>query len=56
MAKLLFLIVCLTAGLATAVVSDASGGAPDRTVLAIGPGASKDIDAITMHLKLYDQV
>ncbi len=44
------------AGLATAVVFDATTEPASRTVVAIGPGSSKDIDAITMHLKLYDQV
>lgn len=40
------------AGLPTAVVVDAT----ERTVLAIGPGASKDIDAITQQLKLFDEM
>ncbi|DBB03096.1 hypothetical protein WJX77_001530 [Trebouxia sp. C0004] len=44
------------AGLATAMVSDTEGGPPNRTVVAIGPGASSKIDAIIKQLKLYDQV
>lgn len=43
------------AGLATAIVSDTEGTSPNRTVVAIGPGASSKIDAIIKHLKLYDQ-
>ncbi|KAA6418828.1 MAG: hypothetical protein FRX49_11185 [Trebouxia sp. A1-2] len=43
------------ARLATAMVSDTEGGPPNRTVVAIGPGASSKIDAIIKQLKLYDQ-
>lgn len=46
----------LTAGLPTAVVLDDELDKPARTVLAIGPGASIDIDSITSQLRLYDQV
>ena len=44
-----------SAGLPTAVVLDDELQPPSRTVLAIGPGASLDIDALTTQLKLYDQ-
>lgn len=44
------------AGLPTAVVLDDELDKPARTVLAIGPGASIDIDSITSQLRLYDQV
>ena len=44
------------AGLATAMVVDSSLPSRDRTVLAVGPGASANIDAITKHLKLFDDV
>ena len=37
------------------MVSDTEGKTPERTVVAIGPGASSKIDAIIKHLKLYDQ-
>ncbi|KAL3131683.1 hypothetical protein ABBQ38_007975 [Trebouxia sp. C0009 RCD-2024] len=43
------------AGLPTAVVLDDELAQPARTVLAIGPGASIDIDSITSQLRLYDQ-
>ena len=45
----------LDAGLPTAVVLDDELEKPARTVLAIGPGASIDIDSITSQLRLYDQ-
>lgn len=45
----------LNAGLPTAVVLDDELAQPARTVLAIGPGASIDIDSITSQLRLYDQ-
>ena len=46
----------LNAGLPTAVVLDDELAKPARTVLAIGPGASIDIDSITSQLRLYDQL
>ena len=46
----------LNAGLPTAVVLDDELEKPARTVLAIGPGASIDIDSITSQLRLYDQL
>lgn len=49
-------IYLLSAGLPTAVVLDDELDKPARTVLAIGPGASIDIDSITSQLRLYDQV
>lgn len=38
-----------------AVVTDTSTVSRDKTVLAIGPGPSVKIDAITKHLKLFDE-
>lgn len=45
-----------TAGLPTAMVLDDELDKPARTVVAIGPGASIDIDSITSQLRLYDQL
>lgn len=42
------------AGLQTAVVVDASSGSSNRSVLAVGPGASSVINSFTHRLKIYD--
>lgn len=42
------------AGLQTAVVVDASSGSTNRSVLAVGPGASSVINSFTHQLKIYD--